>query len=385
MFQYSDEKLTEMGAVITTREIEQQPKLWQETFDNYVEKLDEITGFISSISEHHSYVRVIFTGAGTSQYVGDIAARSLLKLGDTSRFRFESIATTDIVSSPQTTLEAKTPTILVSFGRSGNSPESVAAVEMVEQVVEDSYHIFMTCAKEGKLALAAPAMDNALLLLLPDKSNDLGFAMTGSCSCMTLLATLVFSTETVEAKGAQVATLAKIATDIIEREEEVVAHFPTDIERVIYVGSGAMAAVTRETQLKILELTAGKIATLYDSSMGLRHGPKSFIDEKTAIYVFASNDVYTRQYDMDIFTECRDDAIAKKVVLIGQNVATNDGFNMLSETELADEYLVLASLVFGQIISLNASVIVGNTPDTPSATGTVNRVVKGVTIHPYEV
>ena len=38
----------------------------------------------------------------------------------------------------------------------------------------------------------------------------------------------------------------------------------------------------------------------------------------------------------------------------------------------------------GQVVSLLNSVRVGNTPDTPSPSGTVNRVVKGVTIHPFE-
>ena len=49
---------------------------------------------------------------------------------------------------------------------------------------------------------------------------------------------------------------------------------------------------------------------------------------------------------------------------------------------LPEAYLALPYILAAQIIALNTSIKVGNTPDTPSPTGTVNRVVKGVTIHP---
>lgn len=57
----------------------------------------------------------------------------------------------------------------------------------------------------------------------------------------------------------------------------------------------------------------------------------------------------------------------------------------IAVTEQVEEgYLVLPYVVFGQIYALLSSIAVDNTPDTPSKTGTVNRVVKGVMIHPFE-
>ena len=52
--------------------------------------------------------------------------------------------------------------------------------------------------------------------------------------------------------------------------------------------------------------------------------------------------------------------------------------------ELPDVYLAFPYILFGQTISLFTSVKVNNKPDTPSPTGTVNRVVKGVIIHEYD-
>ncbi|MEY8444452.1 SIS domain-containing protein [Lactococcus ileimucosae] len=382
MLEFSQEKLKELGAGITTKEILQQPELWRKVFKQYKDSKSEIESFLADISEKHDYVRVLFTGAGSSQYVGDTVFKSLIELGDTKHYRFESIGTTDIVAAPQATLEADTPTLLVSFGRSGNSPESVAAMEIVEQVVENSYQLAITCAKEGQLAIRASEMDNALAIVLPDESNDQGFAMTGSCISMTLMATLIFSQEAVDEKAAQVEAAAMISEELFAREEEVMMHFPASTKRVVYVGSSSLAGFVREAQLKILELTAGKITTNFDSSMGFRHGPKSFIDEDTVVFVYAANNPYTRQYDLDLYEEVKADEIAKHVVVVGQDLT--EGFNYKSDIQLKEAYLVLPAFAFAQVISINAALIVGNTPDTPSASGTVNRVVKGVIIHPLE-
>ncbi|MDL0415627.1 tagatose-6-phosphate ketose isomerase, partial [Clostridioides difficile] len=51
--------------------------------------------------------------------------------------------------------------------------------------------------------------------------------------------------------------------------------------------------------------------TVYDSPMGFRHGPKSFIDENTLVFEFVSNCLYTRKYDLDVLEEIKRDKIAK--------------------------------------------------------------------------
>lgn len=382
MLQLPEERLKELGAAITVKETLGQPDLWRKVFAEYAERKTEIDAFLAKLIEKHGFIRVIFTGAGSSQYVGDTVLKSLIELGDTEHFRFESIGTTDIVAAPQATLEQNTPTLLVSFARSGNSPESVAAVNIVEELVQDSYQLVITCAKEGKLAQQALTMENALTCILPDESNDKGFAMTGSCSSMTLLSTLIFSTEDLSEKEKQVSVAADLAADVFQRETEIVSFLNDDTDRMVYVGSSTLSGFVREAQLKVLELTAGKIATMFDSSMGFRHGPKSFINENTVVFVFAANNAYTRQYDLDLYKEVAGDAIAQRTVVIGQNLT--EGFTYKEVPELKEAYLVFPAFAFAHVIALNASILVKNTPDTPSASGTVNRVVKGVIIHPLE-
>ena len=62
--------------------------------------------------------------------------------------------------------------------------------------------------------------------------------------------------------------------------------------------------------------------------------------------------------------------------------------NVISQVQLTallpDGYLALADIMVAQTVALLTSIKVGNKPDTPSPTGTVNRVVKGVTIYDYK-
>lgn len=387
MFQLSTKELAELGAEITTREIKQQPELWHETLTIYQEKQEAIATFLRTIKQKtDKRIRVVFTGAGTSQYVGDTIVPYLNKTGATADYLFESIATTDIVAAPEQVLFADEPTLLVSFARSGNSPESLAAVKIVDQFVADSYHLTITCAADGSLAQQAVADETSYLLLMPERSNDAGFAMTGSFSCMALSALLIFDQTPLTEKRHYVETLSRLGQEVIDRETELQVLTDRSFKRIVYLGSGTLSGLTREAQLKVLELTAGKIATVFDSSMGFRHGPKSFVDDQTLVFVFVSNTPYTRQYDLDMLEELKSDGIAAAVTAIGQPAAVNfSGTNFFfpADTSLTDGYLALADIVFAQTIALLASIKVGNTPDTPSPTRTVNRVVKGVTIHPY--
>ena len=388
MFEQTEQELTELGAQITTAEIKQQPELWRDTFNIYQSNKDAIEQFLAEAREmaNGQRVSVVFTGAGTSDYVGDTCAPYLRHVGNTDVFDFKPIATTDIVSDPAGFLRAEDPTILVSFARSGNSPESLAAVEIAGKFVKNIKFLNITCAPEGKLAVESADDPRALTLLIP-RANDKGFAMTGSYSCMTLLSTLIFDASSDEQKKAWIEQAALMGEEVVSREAEIADFLSGDFNRVTYLGSGSFVGLAQEAQLKILELAHGLVATSWDSCMGYRHGPKSFVDDKTLVFVFMNNNEYTRQYDLDILNEIDGDGIAAKTIAVQQDGATSfehTAFTFAGRDALPEGYLALPFVMVAQVISLLNSVRVNNTPDTPSPSGTVNRVVKGVTIHPFE-
>lgn len=387
MFKLEEQKLKDLGAIITTNEIKQQPELWLETYEIYKSNKEKLSKFIDKIGNNHGQFRVIFTGAGTSAYVGNSILPYLKNKNDIRKYIFEAIPTTDIVSNPYDYLKKDVPTLLISFARSGNSPESLAALNLGKQIVDNFYHLAITCNPEGELAKMTKNDENNYLLLMPSKSNDKGFAMTGSFSCMMLSAILIFDSLEDDVEKSYIHTIIEMGRTVIDRKDEIHELINKDFDRVVYLGSGGLGGLTEEAQLKLLELTAGKIATVYNSPMGFRHGPKSFIDEKTFVFEFVSNCSYTRKYDLDVLEEIKRDKIAKLTCAV--SVKNDSNFSGIKfefgekYNKLPDVYLAMPYILFAQTIALFVSIKVGNRPDTPSATGTVNRVVKGVTIYEY--
>lgn len=387
MLNYTKEELLELGAEITTREIYQQPDVWKEAFEAYQAKCEEIAAFLQDIADRHDYIKVILTGAGTSAYVGDTLVPYFKEVYDERKWNFNSIATTDIVANPETYLKKDVATVLVSFARSGNSPESVATVDLAKALVDDLYQVTITCAAEGKLALQAHGDDRNLLLLQPAASNDAGFAMTSSFTSMLLTALLVFDPTEFAVKAERFEVVSSLARKVLDNAADVKELVDLDFNRVIYLGAGPFFGLAHEAQLKILELTAGQVATMYESPVGFRHGPKSLINEDTVVLIFGTTSDYTRKYDLDLVREVAGDQIARRVVLLSDQAF---GLENVKEVALGcggvlnDIYRVFPYIVYAQLFALLTSLKVKNKPDTPSPTGTVNRVVQGVIIHDYQ-
>ncbi|WP_261146238.1 SIS domain-containing protein [Streptococcus mitis] len=387
MLNYTKEELLELGAEITTREIYQQPDVWKEAFEAYQAKCEEIAAFLQDIADRHDYIKVILTGAGTSAYVGDTLVPYFKEVYDERKWNFNSIATTEIVANPETYLKKDVATVLVSFARSGNSPESVATVDLAKALVDELYQVTITCAADGKLALQAHGDDRNLLLLQPAASNDAGFAMTSSFTSMMLTALLVFDPTEFAVKAERFEVVSSLARKILDKAEDVKELVDLDFNRVIYLGAGPFFGLAHEAQLKILELTAGQVATMYESPVGFRHGPKSLINEDTVVLVFGTTTDYTRKYDLDLVREVAGDQIARRVVLLSDQAF---GLENVKEVALGcggvlnDIYRVFPYIVYAQLFALLTSLKVENKPDTPSPTGTVNRVVQGVIIHEYQ-
>ena len=387
MLDYTKEDLLELGAEITTREIYQQPQVWQTAFENYKAQADEIAAFLNNIDEKYDYIKVILTGAGTSAYVGETLLPYFRKIYDERKWNFNAIATTDVVANPLAYLHKEVPTILVSFARSGNSPESVAAVDLAKDIVEELYQITITCAAEGKLAQQAHGDERNLLLLQPAPSNDAGFAMTSSFTSMMLTALLVFAKTDLVTKEEKISALIALSQEMLDSAAAIQKMVSLDYNRVIYLGAGPFFGLAHEAQLKILELTAGQVATMYESPIGFRHGPKSLVNEETVVVVFSSTDTYTKLYDLDLVREVAGDEIALKVILLTdqkENLENVEQVILSSQYLVDDVYRVFPYIVYGQLFALLTALKVKNRPDTPSPTGTVNRVVQGVIIHPFD-
>ena len=378
-------KLEDCSGLNTAKEIIQQPDTWRESVKNLIKNKIEIKSFIDSFLSKKEF-RIILTGAGTSAFAGEVCEPYLTSLLNK---RVEAIATTDLVASPKSYFIKDIPTLLVSFARSGNSPESVHAVNLASQLVDDLYQIVITCNENGKLAKNTVNDEKSLLLLMPPQTNDLGFAMTSSFTTMVLNAMAVFNINNIENFSSDVDKLSNSVNDFIENNiEKVTSLSNEDFERIVYLGSSTSKGIARESALKVLELTAGKVNASYDTPLGFRHGPKS-VDDETVSVIYISNDEYTRKYDLDLAKEMLAHKKNDKVVIVGDNIEEDilnkadyvfnvENINYTVENEVL---LPLQQIIFGQMLSFLKSVNLGITPDNPCPTGEVNRVVQGVILH----
>ena len=379
-------RLEDCSGLNTAKEIIQQPDTWRESVKNLIKNKIEIKSFIDSFLSKKEF-RIILTGAGTSAFAGEVCEPYLTSLLNK---RVEAIATTDLVASPKSYFIKDIPTLLVSFARSGNSPESVHAVNLASQLVDDLYQVVITCNENGKLAKNTVNDEKSLLLLMPPQTNDLGFAMTSSFTTMVLNAMAVFNINNIENFSSDVDKLSNSVNDFIENNiEKVTSLANEDFERIVYLGSSTSKGIARESALKVLELTAGKVNASYDTPLGFRHGPKSVVDDETVSVIYISNDEYTRKYDLDLAKEMLTHKKNDKVVIVGDNIEEDilnkadyvfnvENINYTVENEVL---LPLQQIIFGQMLSFLKSVNLGITPDNPCPTGEVNRVVQGVILH----
>ncbi len=328
-------------------------------------------------------LRIILTGAGSSAFIGECLAPILLRqLGR----RVEAIATTDLLSGPQQYLQPAVPTLLVSFGRSGSSPESVAVVELAEALLERSHQLVFTCNEQGTLYRRCRERERSLAILLPPETHDQSFAMTSSFSSMLLAAWLVFSNLRAPPPGIE--RIAASAQALLGQHNATLRRLAArKFSRVVFLGSNGLKGLAREAALKLLELTDGRVVAAHDSPLGFRHGPKTIITSDTLLFVLLANDPYTRAYDLDLLRELRADARAGQIVALtaraGDAAMHGDHLLIADLADADDGVLALPYVVCAQLYAFHRALSLGNSPDQPSASGTVSRVVSGVTIHAF--
>jgi tagatose-6-phosphate ketose/aldose isomerase len=372
-------ELQALGALWTAREIEQQPAMLRRTHAVLLAGKDVLDGLRPSLDR--PAMRLILAGAGTSGFIGECLAPYLAAQ---LPCRVEAIATTDLVAAPYLYFEEATPTLLVSFGRSGNSPESVAALDLADELVAEVRHVAITCNPDGALARRIRSAGKGMVILLPEETHDQSFVMTSSFSCMTYAALAALCG--IDGMQARMDRVALAVEGVIAAQAHAMRTLAgRGYERVVYLGSHIFKGLAREAALKLLELTDGGMVAAYDSPLGFRHGPKTIVNERTLVVMFLSNDAYTRRYDLDLLEELRREGKAGGVLAFsGRDEAMPAGVERILVPGMQDAYdidLLIPYIAAPQIFAFEAAIGRGLSPDKPNISGIVNRVVAGVRIH----
>ena len=387
IFNYTNEELESLKATFTATEIHQQPSTWEKTIEQVRSRAEEIQSFINKVIHQEDY-DVILTGAGTSEFVGNALYSYLNRK---LNYKVKSYATTDLTATPENYVSAHKPTLLISYGRSGDSPESIGAIQSVEAVNDNLYHLFITCNKDGALSKRANTEgDRCLAINLTPETLDKSFAMTSSFTNMYLATVLCFSLDHVDETVAAVNDVIGAAKQLVEEDWPTIKEFDDafDYGRIVYLGTNTLKGIAQESALKMLELNAGKIVTMYDTPLGFRHGPKSIINNTTLTVLYLSDGEYQRQYELDLLKEMSGQRKENRIMVVCNTpcelAKSLANYYYCFDTPAKDNVFVgLDFIIVAQLMALFASIRNHFTPDNPCPTGEVNRVVKGVILYPY--
>ena len=375
-------QVKEVGA-FTKTEIWGQPDLWQAIFEQVLSEQKTLLTFIESATAFKN-LNIVLTGAGSSAFIG-------LSLTGVFNRCFNrnttAVSTTDLVTHPADYLNADAPLLLISFARSGNSPESVSAVTIVDQFCSKVFHLIITCNATGALA-QYKATSLKYVFVLPEEANDKSLAMTGSYSGMLLSGLLIGRIKNINELKNQVSILQQYGRKLLDQAEAFSHLAELDFERAVFLGSGPLYGTATESHLKVQELTDGQIICKKDSFLGFRHGPKAVVNGKTLVFMLFSNQPYVLQYETDLLASLKEGQKPLLIAGIAESEIENvhiDKLFVLSCTgnQLYEEFLPVCYVLPAQMLGYYKCLKLGLNPDLPSASGAISRVVKGVIIYPF--
>ncbi len=364
----------------TYREIRQQPVVWRKAYEIIRSRKDEISAFLdANLDDSFS---IVLTGAGTSAYIGDALEPALSRI----RRGVRAIATTDIITDPGLYFDKDSHVLLVSFARSGNSPESVGAVKAVESTAGKVAHVFITCNENGELARMEGS--NILTILLPPETNDVSLAMTSSYSTMLIVCSMIARIDHIEEEKENIDLLADKVEAAMERYEAAIREIAErNFSRAVFLGSGPLKGVAEESRLKLQELTDGAVMCAFDSFLGFRHGPKALVNPDSMLVYLLSSNPDIQRYELDLIRQIKSNNKVKACVVVCQQkpALEEDAYDLCVEIGLpksVPDYFACVSYIFvGQLLGFYKSIATGLCPDSPSVSGNISRVVEGVTLY----
>ena len=367
------------GVEYTPVEIFQQPWTWWNTFQRISAARDELSDFLTEagLFDNNPLNRpnIIFSGAGTSDYVGK-SVWSLLQKNLQTEIR--NIPSTDTTISPIQRLLQHKNYLIVHIARSGNSPESEATINYYLRAMPDNVkHIIITCNAKGILAqYGREHPDKCFTLVLDESTDDQGLAMTSSCTSMEIASLALAHINDMENYQGIVTQLCTAGEYLLDEHADKLYSImeKKSIKRGFYLGTDNHEGTSTECALKMQELTQGRLITKPETFLAFRHGPISAVDEHSVVVYFLDSDPFKRAYEIDVIEKVTNECQPAESVLVCDRSPDELGnldlisleFDPDGKLSISDEYRAPLYTIVGQMLGLFASVNLGMSPDKPS-------------------
>src|SRR5690242_8828711 len=269
---------------ITREEIFQQPDLWPTS-------LERVGGRLAA--DAYAGVAVVVAGAGSSAFAAAAVAAAWPEA--------MAVPSTELLVDPDSLVPPGFAErgLLLSIARSGDSPESLGAIESVRRRWPAVRHLAIICNPRGRLA-ATPGVD---AILLDPRTNDRSLAVTSSFSNSVVAGLALRHRQTLEEALPSICERVRQALPALEdTARHIAAARPS---RVTVLAPPSMMGAAREASLKILEMSDGAVVAMPETMLGVRHGPLTFLRDDGLVLCFESTDARHRRYEEDLLRELR--------------------------------------------------------------------------------
>jgi tagatose-6-phosphate ketose/aldose isomerase len=373
------EEQRRLGYVHTLREICQQPWTWKRT----AELMQQFARVLSPVVERIS--SLVLSGSGSSEFAGDCVRMVLQKELSVNA---QAIPGGTLLTHGSHAVSIGRPGLMVSVARSGDSPESVGALALMLKTEPRFRHLVLTCNRQGSLASTFREDSRVTVIALDDCTNDRSLVMTSSFTNLVLAARFLGLIDEPARYLSICNALSRTASALLQEHFGTLAQVgKAPFRRVLFLGSGPRFAVARETALKMLEMTAGRVTTSCETYLGLRHGPMSAVNEDTLIVCFLSTEPKVQAYESDVLRELAQKQLGLFRLIVGKGVpkelvcAKDMVISYQGAEELADDDMPVLDAVVGQLLAFFRCLQEGLQPDSPSQSGVIHRVVQGFPLH----
>ena len=375
----SPDEQRRLGYLHTLREICQQPHTWLQTSQLMQSCTNILRACVRDIRS------LVLTGSGSSEYAGDCVRIPLqAELGIT----VQGFGGGAILAHGSKCLPPGKPALMVSIARSGDSPESGGALSHILNTYPEIRHLVLTCNAAGGLATKFASNSRITVITLPEATNDQSLVMTSSFTNLVLSARFLRLLEMPDQYQAICERSRAIARYILaEYFGSVASIAKAPFTRAVFLGSGARFAAAREASLKMLEMTSGRVATLCETFLGLRHGPMSYVHKDCLVVAFLSSDSLLRAYESDLLRELDRKELGLLKVIVGENIpgelirADDVAIECPGLTDLSDDNSPVIDVLVSQLLAFFRCLNEGLRPDSPSESGIISRVVQSFALH----
>ena len=260
--------MTEKGEK-TLQEILSQPQVWSDTLTVF----DRQAKDVMDLWNGNRFDQVLFIGCGSPYYLSLSASVMFQQL---NRITTLALPGSELSLFKETYLDKNKNTLLVAVSRSGETTETIRAMQLFR---EGNY---------GKTLTITTVPDSAVtkysdLCLVAEAAREVSIAQTRSFASMQLLVEALALQISGQNAVEVLASFPDKVAWLFEKYRDLAKSLGEDkeIERFFFLGSAYNYGIASEAMLKMKEMSLSNSEAFH--TLEFRHGPKSMVDEKALV------------------------------------------------------------------------------------------------------